>query len=103
MKILIVALYTILVCFISIAGYEQMPTRMWEDQKVDTTVITWERDPAFVASMMELQDDSMWTEILGLAITKGDHTTIIADIPTNNRELITFGHECLHAFGYTHK
>ena len=79
-----------------------MPIGMWEDEYVHTTQITWERDPALVASMFALQDTPLFYKIGGLTISTGNESTIIQEVPTNRRELQTFGHECLHAFGYTH-
>ena len=82
--------------------YNYAPVNMWEDESVYKAAITWERDPAFVASMTKMADDSIFTEVRGMAITDRDGTTVIAPVPTNQSELRTFGHECLHAFGYTH-
>ena len=80
------------------------PIGMWEGTYIETSTVTWERDPAFVASMFKLQqDDSMWTEIAGLNIRQGNASTIIQEVPTNRIDLYTFGHECLHSYGYTHK
>lgn len=94
--------YTVLVTFVSIGAYNMLPIGMWEGQEVHTVEVAWERDPAFVASMFKLQHDSMWTEIVGLTMRGAGSTTIIQTVPENKRELQTFGHECLHAFGYSH-
>jgi len=78
------------------------PIDLYEATNVHHTTITWERDPAFVASMFKLQDDSIWTDIGGLNIGNNTRSTIIQEVPTTKRELQTFGHECLHSFGYIH-
>ena len=72
------------------------PLDFYEAKNIDQTQITWERDPAFVASMTKLTDSK------ALNIREHDGSTIIHHIPQTNAELMTFGHECLHAFGYSH-
>ena len=77
-----------------------MPTGLVEREYQHEATIIWERDPAFVASMTTLVDDSIWTEVQGMYLTHDE--TIIAPVPKNNLELIVLGHEVLHAFNYKH-
>jgi hypothetical protein len=79
------------------------PTGMYEVDYRHQNTITWERDPAFTASMFTLVDDSLWYDTNGLWIGNAEGGTIIADVPQNNYDLMVLGHEFLHSFGYWHE
>lgn len=76
------------------------PTGLVERSYQHSTHVAWERDPAFVASMTKLVDDSMWTDVMGMYLPH--HQTIIAPEPKNNLEMIVLAHEFMHAMNYKH-
>lgn len=65
-----------------------------------SAVVHWERDPAFFASMSKIAHKEP-TKLLGMYLPH--YNTIIMPVPRNNYELMTLGHEFMHAVNYKHK
>lgn len=80
-----------------------LPIGIYPQEEIHEARIQWYREPEFVTSMIELREHQTNNNVSAYNIRRGRQSQIIQTEPTNRLNMMTFGHECLHAFGWTHE